>query len=390
MERTRWFKDARFGMFIHWGIYSIPARGTWLMYQENVPPEEYNKLASKFNPRKYNPDEWVALAKEAGMKYMVLTTRHHDGFSLFDSKVSEFTSAKTAAGRDLVREFVEACRRRGMKIGFYYSLPDWQWPAFFKGPEKDPKGWAKYLDYVHTQVRELCTNYGKIDLLWYDTMTPRGRKSPYGPAEWQARKLNSMVRRLQPHILINDRSGLPGDYETHEQRIVKSSRRGRPWELCMTMNYHWSYFARDFLWKHPKEIIQHLTGCASGEGNYLLNVGPKPDGTIPQESVRRLREIGKWMKVSGEAIYGSERAPFESGTAGVVTARGKKCYLIVHWWPGEEICLPSVKVKIRSAYILATGEKVALERKGERLILLGLPAKPPDVLSTVIVMERAD
>ncbi len=387
-ERIKWFKEARFGMFIHWGDYSVPGRGEWVMFQENIPIKEYEQYAWKFNPQKFNADNWVDIARNAGMKYMVLTTRHHDGFSLFDSKVSDFTSVKTSARRDFVAEYVKACRKRNIKIGFYYSLPDWRWPAFFKGPEKDPKDWTRMLKYIHAQVKELCTNYGKIDILWYDTMMPGSRKSFYTYKDWQSEKLNVMVRKYQPHILINNRSGIPEDFDTPEQHVAASAP-GRPWESCMTINKHWGYFKDDALWKSPREIVHNLTGCVSFGGNYLLNVGPKPDGTIPVESINRLKEIGKWLKVNGGAIYGAGPGPFDSGTAGVVTAKGNNIYLIVHWWPGKELSLPDVKIEVKSAFILSTKQKVNLERKGERLILHNLPGKPPDPLSTVIVMKAS-
>jgi len=375
-------------MFIHWGVYSVIGRGEWVMLQERIPDTEYAAYASKFRAQKYNPEEWVKLAKEAGMKYIVLTTRHHDGFSLFDSRVSDFTSVKTAAKKDFIAEYVKACRKGGIKIGFYYSLPDWRWPAFFKGPQRDPKGWSKMLRYIHAQVKELCTNYGKIDILWYDAMIPGNKRPLYTYNDWQSKKLNAMVRKYQPHILINNRSGLPEDFDTPEQCIIPS-KRGRLWESCMTMNNQWGYFAVDSLWKSSKQLIHCLTGCVSGGGNYLLNVGPKPDGTIPPEAVKRLKEIGKWVRVNGEAIYGADREPFSSGTAGVVTSKEKNIYLIVHWWPGKELSLPSVKIRIESAFILSTKQKINLKKKGERLILYNLPPKPPDPLSTVIVMKAS-
>ena len=295
-DRLRWFSQPRFGMFIHWGVYSLPARGEWVMFQENIPAKEYEQYAWKFNPKRFNPEEWVALAKEARMKYIVITTRHHDGFSLFDSKVSDFTSVKTAAKRDLVAEYVKACRKAGMRIGFYYSLIDWRWPVAYQGPKKNPEEWKKLVEYVHRQVKELCTNYGKIDLLWYDGgFYVNNRKTcPTIARDWQAKKLNTMVRKYQPDIIINNRSGLPEDFDTPEQHIT-ASKPGRLWESCMTMNLHWGYFATDSLWKSPKQLIHHLTGCVSGGGNYLLNVGPKSDGTIPSESVSRLRQVGKWL-----------------------------------------------------------------------------------------------
>jgi len=378
---VEWFSQARFGMFIHWGIYSIPARGEWVRLVERIPADEYEPLAKRFNPRRYHPEAWVALAQEAGMKYMVLTTRHHDGFSLFDSEVSDFTAPKTAAKRDLVAEYVEACRKRGMGIGFYYSLLDWRYPAYFSGPEKDPKGWAKLLEYVHTQVRELCTNYSRIDVLWYDGGWP------WDAAAWQSAKLNAMVRKLQPHILINNRSQLPEDFDTPEQQISAPKDPKRLWETCMTMNDNWGYSAGDNNWKSTSQLIHNLVRCASGAGNYLLNVGPKRDGTIPAPSVRRLKEIGKWMKVNGEAIYGSERCPFRGGMVGLTTARNTTVYLHVLRWPGKKATIAGIKNKVLSAHLLATEEKVQVIQKGDRLFLRGLPRKAPDLYDSVIVME---
>ncbi len=376
-----WFSQARFGMFIHWGIYSIPARGEWVRLVERIPADEYEPLAKRFNPRKYHPEEWVTLAQETGMKYMVLTTRHHDGFSLFDSEVSEFTAPKTAAKRDLVAKYVEACRKKGMRIGFYYSLLDWRYPAYFSGPEKDPKGWAKFLEYVHTQVRELCTNYGRIDVLWYDGAWP------WDAEAWQSAKLNAMVRKLQPHILINNRSQLPEDFDTPEQQISTPKDSKRPWETCMTMNDNWGYSAGDHNWKSTRQLIHNLVRCASGAGNYLLNVGPKRDGTIPPPSIRRLNEIGKWMKVNGESIYGSERCPFGGGMIGLTTARSSTVYLHVLRWPGKEATVAGIKNKVLSAHLLTTGAKAKVIQKGDRLFLRGLPRKAPDPYDSVMVME---
>ncbi|MCM8776985.1 MAG: alpha-L-fucosidase [Candidatus Omnitrophica bacterium] len=392
-DRVKWFEEARFGMFIHWGDYSVLGRGEWVMFQENIPVSEYEKLADKFKPPKsFSPLEWVKLAKEAGMNYMVLTTRHHDGFCLFDSNVTDFTSVKRAAGRDFIREYVDACRKEGMRIGFYYSLIDWRMPVAYEGPEKNSSEWKRYVaEVVHRQVEELMTNYGKIDILWYDgCFYINNRKTVITTAEhWESEKLNAMVRKLQPEIIINNRSVLPEDFDTPEQHFTPSPP-GRMWESCMTMNKHWGYFATDDLYKSTKELVHILTACASGGGNLLLNVGPKPDGTIPKEAVVRLKKIGKWLKINGESIYGTKRLSLNTGTLGCATERENCYYIFVHWWPGRTGVLPYIKEEISSAYILSTGKKVNLKREGDRLIFTNLPEDPPDELTTVIVLKKKE
>ena len=398
-KRTEWWEKARFGMFIHWGLYAIPARGEWVMHIEEIPKEEYALLANVFNPKKFNAESWVKLAKESGMKYMVLTTRHHDGFSLFDSKVSDFTSVKTASGKDFVGEYVKACRKHNMKIGFYYSLLDWRYKAYFDGPKKDPKAWEDFLNYVYTQVRELCTNYGKIDILWFDGQWPPSPEAwdniPIEEA-WQSKRLISMIRELQPHILINDRTGLPGDFETPEQYILQEAPE-RPWETCMTMNDTWGYARGDKNWKSTRQLIMNLVLCVSKGGNFILNIGPKADGTVPLPSVKRLEEIGKWLRFNGESIYGAcisplfsnkpPYIPFSGGMVGFTTFKNKEVYLHVFRWPGEEICIGRVTVKVKRGYFLATGEEVKVFQRGTRLFIQGLPKKAPDPIDSVIVLE---
>jgi len=381
-RRLRWFNEARFGMFVHWGLYAIWARGEWVMHQERIPPDEYALLAQRFSPDDFNADAWVALAKRAGMKYMVLTTRHHDGFCLFDSKVSDYTSVKTAAKRDLVAEYVTACRRAGMKIGFYYSLLDWRWPAYFTGPRKDPQGWAKLVTQVHEQVRELCSQYGKIDIMWYDG------EGAYDADAWQSRKLNAMVRRLQPHIIINNRSGLSEDFDTPEQHVT-ASQPERAWESCMTIGEYsgWGYIRHNRNLRSVTQLIQHLVFAASGGGNYLLNVAPKPDGTIQREFVTRLERIGDWLKVNGESIYGTQRCPFGAASIGVTTCRGNTAYVHVFRWPGETACVAGVRNRVKAARVLATERKAHVEQHGDRLFIRGLPANPPDPHDTVISLE---
>jgi len=378
-EHMQWWLDARYGMFIHWGLYAIPARGEWVMYQEHIPHEEYAPLATQFNPKRYDPDAWVRLAKEAGMRYMVLTSRHHDGFSLFDSASSDFTAPKTAAGRDLLREFVEACHRGGMPVGFYYSLLDWRYPAYFRGPQKDPQGWATLVDYVHAQVRELCTNYGKLDILWYDGGWP------YTADDWRSEELNAMVRQLQPGIIINNRAQLPEDLDTPEQHVAASAP-GRPWEACMTLNGSWGYNEADTDWKTPKQVIETLVRCASGGGNLLLNIGPKADGTVPPESERILRQVGDWLKINGASIYGTDRSPFSTST-GMTTLKGDTVFAHVLRWPGRQLTIPRILNQVRSVHMLHNGESVVFEQRGDRVMLDKLPARAPDPLDTVIVLE---
>ncbi len=378
-KRMRWWVQARFGMFIHWGLYAIPARGEWVMYCERIPKAEYAKLAQEFRPRRFNADEWVALAREAGMRYMVLTTRHHDGFSLWDSKVSEFTSVNAAAKRDFVGEYVDACRKADMRIGFYYSLLDWRWPAYWEGPEKDPEAWRQFRSYVHSQVKELMTQYGKIDILWYDGAWPHKADA------WEADKLNEMVRAKQPQIIINNRSGIPGDLETPEQHIQGFQR---PWETCMTMDdLWWGYHPGDPNVKSPMQLVRNLVRCVAANGNFLLNVGPRSDGTIPPIQTGRLKAIGRWMKTNGESIYGAGSAPFGEMHLGHVTAKDNTAYVHVTYWPGSEMCVTGIGNRVMRSYMLSTGEELPFEQKKDRLFVRRLPDKSPDPIDTVIALQ---
>lgn len=383
-ERMRWFRQARFGMFIHWGLYSIPARGEWVMCIENIPMDEYAQFANEFNPDKFDANAWVALAKEAGAKYMVLTTRHHDGFCLFDSKASDFTSVKTAAKRDFVAEYAEAVRKAGLKVGFYYSLLDWRFPGYHDS-KAHPESAEALVEQVHAQVKELMSNYGKVDMLWYDGGWVPGVENI---AEfWGAKELNDMVRSLQPHIIINNRSGLQEDLDTPEQHVTASAS-GRGWESCMTMgdSYGWGYIHNNPNFKTVTQLIQHLVTAASGAGNFLLNIGPKPDGTVRKEEVDRLRAIGKWLEVNGESIYGSERCPFDGGMAGPATAKGNNVYIHAFRWPMQgELVVPKIKNKVISATVLATGRKAGIKTgSNNRTFITDLPTTPPDAHDTVI------
>jgi alpha-L-fucosidase len=275
-----------------------------------------------------------------------------------------------------------------MRVGLYFSLPDWSKPAFFKGPDRNRKGWQDFIAFTHAQVRELLTNYGKIDLLWYDNILGQSGKRQLTAEDYQAKKLSRMVRRLQPGIVVNDRSLLPGDFYTAEQHPSPPADKSRPWEACMTMNKHWGHFPADKMWKTPAEIVNLLTGIASGGGNLLLNVGPRADGSIPRPNVRNLEQLGKWMATNGEAIYGAERCDIDAGTLGVFSQKGNVLYLMVHWWHGQRLVLPDFPYAIRSARILGSKHKICFTRDGKRLILHGLPARAPDPLCTVIAFRR--
>ena len=392
-ERVSWFHEARFGMFIHWGLYSILGRGEWAMLNERIPVAEYAKLAARFNPKRFDADAWAGLAVEAGMKYAVLTTRHHEGFCLFDSQVSDFTSVKTAARRDFVAEYVAACRKAGLKVGLYYSLMDWRFPGYFD-PDRYRESAEAMVHQYHAQVRELMTNYGKIDILWYDGHWMN--HDPQRPQEklaefWRSAEVNAMVRQKQPHILINNRSGIQEDLDTPEQHVT-ASQAGRAWESCMTMGdaCGWGYIRNNPNFKTPNQLLQNLVLAARDGGNYLLNVGPKPDGSIRKKERDRLRTLGRWLNVNAEAIRNTGRSPYTwgAGLMGELTVRDNTGYLVIFRWPGAEAVLPDCGVRAKSAEFLATGKKVSFRHEHNgRLVFTGLPKAAPDPLGTVIKIE---
>lgn len=353
-KRMQWYTQARFGMFLHWGLYSIPARGEWMRSFEKLTDEEYGKYFEEFNPVDYDPKEWARLAKKAGMKYMVLTAKHHDGFCLFDSEYTDFKATNTKCGRDLVKEYVEAVRAEGLKVGLYYSLLDWHhedYPHFsdgahpmYQNPAYPDEGrvWERYVEYLHNQVRELCTNYGKIDILWFDYSF-----GEYSGEKWGATKLVNMVRQLQPGVIIDNRlevsgsglgslaSGNPlpyhGDFVSPEQIIPQEGIRdvnGDPliWEACFTMNDSWGYNLKDKYFKPAPMLIKKLVECVSKGGNMLLNVGPDARGNFPEESVSILKDIGKWMEKNGESIYGCGMSDMPRPDFGRITQKENKLY----------------------------------------------------------------
>jgi alpha-L-fucosidase len=389
-ERIAWFHQARFGMFIHWGLYSLLGRGEWAMFVERTRARQYARLAEKFDPARFDADAWASTAAEAGMKYMVLTSRHHDGFCLFDSKVSDFTAPKTAAKRDFVAEYVEACRRAGLRVGLYYSLLDWRFPGYFE-PGKHKASAEAMVQQVHDQVREILTQYGQIDILWYD-----GGWVAHGKAGiddlatfWRSHELNAMVRELQPNILINNRSGIDEDLDTPEQHVT-ASKPGRGWEACMTIgdSCGWGYVQHNPNFKTAPQLLQHLSTAAAGEGNFLLNCGPKPDGTLRAEETKRLAVMGEWLKVNGEAIYGSQRCGLSGGMIGTWTRKGNTGYFHIFRYPGKVATAPLVATKALSARLLGSDAELTVKQEyNGRLLIKGLPARPPHPCQCVVAVE---
>lgn len=373
----QWFLQDKFGMFIHWGPYSQLARGEWVMNRERIPVEEYEPIARGWHPNRFDADEWVRMAQDAGMKYLVCTTKHHDGFCLFDSKLTDYTSAQSDCGRDLMGELADACHNAGMKLGFYYSLKDWHHPDYECGADGDEAGHERFLEYTHGQVRELCSNYGKFDVMWYDG---GGLHDGEG---WQAERLNAMVRELQPEIIINNRSRIPEDYDTPEQH-VSASEPGRAWETCMTMNGSWGWHAGDAAWKSTAELIGTLARIAGFGANLLLNIGPLGDGSFPPQAVERLGQIGQWMRANSEAIYGTVHSPLQWGGFGHSTCVGNNLYLVCTKWLGAKAVIGMIKSEVKSATLLATGQDLAFEQSGDRLIITGMPEIAPCPYAPVI------
>ena len=396
-EKMRRFNQDRFGIYVHFGLYSLLGRGEWTMYSERIPAAEYAKLADKFQPHANCAREWVEAAVAAGAKYMVLTTRHHEGFCLFDSAYSDYTSAKLGCKRDIVREYVDAARAAGLRVGLYYSLLDWRFPGYFE-PEKYPESKAALIKQIFGQVRELMTNYGKIDILEYDggwdakLCKDRAQWAEF----WNAVELNKMVRSLQPDIIINDRSRLAEDFGTPEEHVTASER---DWEACMTFNgISWGYLdeeqVRGYSYNAPR-ILKMLNTCCKGGGNLLLNIGPKPDGSVPSDAVTPLTEVGEWLSRNGEVVYGRrlgkwDRFGWNGGANGISSVScsedGKTCYLWCWIWPkGGSMAIGGYFDAPRKVSILSTGEEIRFSHDGHRIILEGLPEKCPDPSGIAVI-----
>lgn len=386
-QRMAWWREARFGMFVHYGLYSQVGRHEWVQAIENYDVAEYEKLAETFAFRPGAPREWAALAKKAGMKYMVLTTRHHEGFSLWDSKVNPYNSVNLGPKRDIVREFVDACREFGLRIGFYSSLMDWHHPDGWRCAF-DSAARKRFTDYLAELNRELLTQYGKIDILWYDVARPMETWEG-----WDSLERNQMLRALQPDLIINNRSLLDEDFGTPEEQVTAEAK---DWEACMTFNgISWGYAdsAQTAPYSYsPQRIIKMLNTVTHGAGNLLLNIGPAPDGSVPVEAVASLTTVGRWLTAHGEAVYGKvDRCPCEyqfiNGTCGP-SNKGNTVYLWNWIWPsGGTMVLGGFSTPVKQVTLLTTGAQVAFEQQGHRIALKGLPATSPDATAGIAVLK---
>ncbi|MBO5262105.1 MAG: alpha-L-fucosidase [Clostridia bacterium] len=408
IKRAKPLMDKRFGMFIHWGIYSVPARSSrseWIRNVDRVTIEDYQPYFDTFNPVDFDPKKWARLAKEAGMKYAVLTTKHHDGFCLFDSQYTNYKSTNTPCGKDLVKEYVEAFRAEGIMVGLYYSLLDWHHPDYpaykdmhhpmrdneeFKGQGEH---FERYVEYLHNQVRELLTNYGKIDIMWFDFH--------YGEMtgeKWEATRLIKMAREINPDLIIDDRLGgdikvdepvyYAGDFGSPEQMIPAGGVKDYhgnpiPWETCMTLNDNWGYSQRDMNYKSAKNVIRMIAECTSKGGNLILNVGPDARGNIPKKSIEILNEVGEWMLLNGESIYGCGIMDYPKPEWGRITKKNGAVYLHAIDLNQDTIAMPNFPYKVKMATRLCDGSKLSMEEpwnvgsyEGKNIVFVHMPPFP--------------
>jgi len=410
-QRMKWWEDAKFGLFIHWGLYSVPAgewkgdttHAEWIRTTAQIPLKEYERFVQQFDPEKFNAEEWVKLAKAAGMKYIVITTKHHDGFCMFDTKQTDFDIMSTPFHRDVMKELAAACKKEGIQLCFYHSIMDWHQPYYFprREWEKDRPGTGAdfdvYVSYMKNQLRELLTNYGKIGVLWFDGQWENTWTHERG------KDLYEYVRSLQPSIIINNRvdvgregigqtkAGFAGDFGTPEQEIPATGVPGSDWENCMTMNNNWGYNSHDDHWKSSEDLVRKLIDIASKGGNFLLNVGPTAEGLFPQTSIERLKDIGSWMSVNHESIYGTKASPFKNLSWGRCTQKsitgGTRLYLHVFDWPTDgKLIVPNLGSQVMNCYSLTDKKKLKPIKKGSDYVIdiSGIEEKQ---YATVIVMD---
>lgn len=398
-----WFRDARFGMFIHWGVYSQLGAGEWVMEQRGIPIPTYEWLASAFNPVKFDAREWVSLAKASGVRYITITSRHHDGFSMFASKVTPYNIVDwTPFKRDPIAELAAECRRQGIKLFFYYSQLDWHHPDYFprgntgaKAGRADAGDWNRYLEFMDKQLTELLTNYGQIGGIWFDGMWDKPN------ADWQLPRTYDLIHRLQPSALIvpnHHKAPMPGeDVQTFEQDLPGANTSGfskdatvsdLPLETSLTMNGAWGFNITDKNFKSTRQLIGYLVRAAGHGANLLLNIGPRPDGTIQPEAVERLREIGKWLATYGSSIYATRAGPVAPRDWGATTRRGDTVFVHILNWPDRLLSLPDVGGRVARARMFASGDSVAVTQNGAG-VTLTLPPSIGAEADRVVVLTLA-
>lgn len=413
-KRTQWWREAKFGMFIHWGVYAVPASAKggaeWYLHGTRMQVADYEKFAPQFNPVRFDAAKWVRTAKQAGMKYIVITSKHHDGFCMFDTKLTDWCITKaTPFKRDPLKELAIECRKQGVRLCFYHSIMDWHHPDYLPRRQWDVRPTTgasldRYIEYMKGQLRELLTNYGPIGVLWFDGGWEHNAK------ELHSAEVNAMIRSLQPQILINDRNQLPEDFSTPEQTIPAGALpNNRLWETCMTINDTWGYTRDNTNWKSTEDLIHKLCDIAHKGGNFLLNVGPTELGEFPQPIVERLQGMGRWLDKNGAAIYGTTRSPWRAMPfEGRCTVKGNRLYLHVFRWPEDGLRVLGLRTPVRAARVLATGERlrfattkaddlpsVAIERPSQldpiaTVIELQLAGKPVTEDPTTVIKADAD
>lgn len=399
---TDWFVHDRFGLFIHWGLYALLARHEWVKNREQIPDSVYQKYFEHFDPDLYDPKEWARAAKNAGMKYFVVTSKHHEGFCLWDSKLTDYKATNTPAGRDLLRPMLEAFRAEGLKTGLYHSLIDWHHPEFpvdgihpqrgdkeFREREKN-RDVRKYAEYLHGQTRELLTEYGKIDVMWFDFSYSGNPDGGKGKDDWQSEKLLAMARELMPGLIVNNRLEIQGDIMTPEQVQPREWVQvdGKPvvWEACQTLNGSWGYDRDNLDWKSVDMLVQMLIDTVSKGGNLLLNVGPTARGQFDPRALETLAGIGKWMKLHSRSIYGTTQSELPTPKDCRLTQKGDRLYVHIFAWPFKHLHMEGMAGKVKYAQLLNDASEIRMrESQDTGVLTLNLPIQKPDV--TVPVVE---